>query len=42
MINGSILRLGESIERMRVIDIGNDYVILKSLEDDTKLTLTYN
>ena len=41
MINGSILRLGESIQRMRVIDIGNDYVILQSLEDDTKLTLTY-
>jgi len=41
MINGSIVRLGESVERMRVIDIGNDYVILESLEDYTKLRLTY-
>lgn len=41
VINGSIVRVGGSIEGMKVADIGNDYVILESPDGDTKVRLTY-
>lgn len=41
VINGFIVRVGASIEGVKVTEIGNDYVILLSPDRDSKLRLTY-
>jgi pSer/pThr/pTyr-binding forkhead associated (FHA) protein len=40
VINGTILRLGGSIEGAVVTDIGRNYVVLKFREDDSEIKLT--
>jgi pSer/pThr/pTyr-binding forkhead associated (FHA) protein len=40
VINGNILRLGGSIEGVVVTDIGRNYVVLRSREDDSEIKLT--
>ncbi len=40
VINGTILRLGGSIEGAVLTDIGRNYVILRSQEDDSEIKLT--
>jgi len=40
VINGTILRVGGSIEGAVVTDIGRNYVVLKSREDDSEFRLT--
>ncbi len=40
VINGTILRLGGSVEGAVVTDIGRNYVVLKSREDDSEIKLT--
>lgn len=40
VINGTILRVGGSIQDAVLTDIGRNYVVLKSLEDDSEIKLT--
>ena len=40
VINGTILRVGGSVEGAVVTDIGRNYVLLKSREDDSEIRLT--
>jgi pSer/pThr/pTyr-binding forkhead associated (FHA) protein len=40
VINGTILKVGGSVEGAVVTDIGRNYVLLKSREDDSEIKLT--
>jgi type II secretory pathway component PulC len=40
VINGTILRVGGSVKGAVVTDIGRNYVVLKSREDDSEFRLT--